>query len=291
MGIAKAQPILRAYCCVLWNQISWGGTLLPTNTELGGTYSEPYDPGITWSLGPLGPNGLNDRIGQTLSIIPAFQSACITRSLPGVSSSLPIAPTDKYIESSLGSFSRNFVSVFTPASQSNSQIESAKRPASKSEIARTVNGGVLWPLSAAITDFAWSGEISLPRISRCWAVIVACCERVIPSSKTNKKMVQIASNITPPTISQNATRWTESEYFGLSSIIPPPTATLANTLTDRSNTWGQNGSNPPEKNALTYVSIAAMLDWQWLPVLAVVPCLNPGSACPSSRYASSCIPR
>jgi hypothetical protein len=90
------------------------------------------------------------------------------------------------------------------------------------------------------------------------AMILDCCAELIPSSKTNRKMVHKASIATPPTISQNAARWTAGEYLGRSKIIPAPTAMLASTLKVSSPICGQKGSKPPDQNLLTYVSIAAI---------------------------------
>jgi hypothetical protein len=85
--------------------------------------------------------------------------------------------------------------------------------------------------------------------------------RTNPLIKNKQKIVQIASTAIPATISQNATRWTEEEYLGRSNIIPAPTAMLASTAKDNSETCGQNGSKSPEINLLTYVSIAALAGW------------------------------
>src|ERR1022692_4628994 len=49
------------------------------------------------------------------------------------------------------------------------------------------------------------------------------------------------------------------EYFGDSNIIPPATAKLARTLTDIKTKWGQKGCAVPERTALKYVGIAAIL--------------------------------
>jgi hypothetical protein len=92
-------------------------------------------------------------------------------------------------------------------------------------------------------------------------MIFDCCALLMPSSNTNKEMVQIASTTIPTTTSQKATRWTAAEYLGRSNIIPTPTAMLARTLNDNSQKWGQNGSKSPEKNLLTYVGIAAIVGW------------------------------
>lgn len=100
-------------------------------------------------------------------------------------------------------------------------------------------------------------------------IILDCCALLIPSSNTNRKMVQIASTTIPVTTSQKATRWTAAEYLGRSNIIPTPTAMLATTLNDNSVKWGQNGSKSPERNLLTYVSIAAMVGWLIAGILAV----------------------
>jgi hypothetical protein len=51
-------------------------------------------------------------------------------------------------------------------------------------------------------------------------------------------------------------------------MIPAATAAPAKTLTERSQKWGQNGSNSPEVKALTYVSIAAILTWSLAALLA-----------------------
>jgi hypothetical protein len=114
-----------------------------------------------------------------------------------------------------------------------------------------------------------SSESDLGAICVSNAIIFACCELLIPSSNTNRKIVQTASTAIPPTTNQNATRWTEGGYFGLSNIIPPPTAILASTARDNSVTWGQKGSKSPERNLLTYVSIAAMLGWSIVSLAAI----------------------
>ncbi len=107
------------------------------------------------------------------------------------------------------------------------------------------------------------------RISDCCFSIRDCCAELMPSSKTNRNIVQTASNTMPTTTSQNATRWTYGEYFWPSNIIPAPTATLAATLTDSSPTWGQSGSIVPDINALTYVSVAAMIGWMFAAIAAI----------------------
>jgi hypothetical protein len=40
-------------------------------------------------------------------------------------------------------------------------------------------------------------------------------------------------------------------------------------LPDSSQKWGQNGSSSPEKNAVTYVGIAAILTWTFASLLAL----------------------
>jgi hypothetical protein len=93
------------------------------------------------------------------------------------------------------------------------------------------------------------------------AAICDCCSLLIPSSNTNRNIVQTDSMAIPITMNQKATRWTAAEYRGRSNMIPAPTAILASTLSDNRATWGQSGSKSPEINLLTYVSIAAMLGW------------------------------
>jgi hypothetical protein len=100
------------------------------------------------------------------------------------------------------------------------------------------------------------------------AMIFDCCALLIPSSKTNRKIVQTASTATPPITSLVATRWIVSEYFGDSNMMPAATAKLASTVTDSKMMWGQVESTPPEKKLLKYVSIAAVLGWVFVAALA-----------------------
>jgi hypothetical protein len=102
------------------------------------------------------------------------------------------------------------------------------------------------------------------------AIILDCCDPLIPSSKTNRKMVHTASITTPQMTRHVATWWTDAEYFGDSNIIPAPTEKLAITLINSSEKWGQNGSKPPEVNALTYVSIGAIVSWLFVAGLATI---------------------
>jgi hypothetical protein len=101
-------------------------------------------------------------------------------------------------------------------------------------------------------------------------MILSCCEELIPSSKTNRNIVQHASTAMPPITSQNAILWTESGYFGRSKSIPIPTAKLASTLSDSSQKWGQKGNNSPESHLLRYVSITAMLSWLIVSIIAII---------------------
>jgi hypothetical protein len=93
------------------------------------------------------------------------------------------------------------------------------------------------------------------------AIILDCWALLMPSSNANKQRVQMASMTTPPITSRFATRWVDGEYLFDSNIMPAPTAKLASTLADNKIAWGQNGSMPPERNALKYVTIAAILGW------------------------------
>jgi hypothetical protein len=102
------------------------------------------------------------------------------------------------------------------------------------------------------------------------AMILDCCDELIPSSKTNRAMVHTASIITPQMTRHIAAWLMDVEYFGDSNIIPAPTEKLASTLTDSSQKWGQNGSKPPEVNALTYVSIGAIVSWLFVAGLAAI---------------------
>jgi hypothetical protein len=81
---------------------------------------------------------------------------------------------------------------------------------------------------------------------------------------------QPASTATPTITSQVAMQWTKAEYLGLSKRIPAPTAMLASTLADNNQKRGQNGSKSPERNPLTYVSIAAVIGWFLVAVLASI---------------------
>jgi hypothetical protein len=101
-------------------------------------------------------------------------------------------------------------------------------------------------------------------------IILDCCAVLIPSSKANKNIVQTASTATPTTTSQNATRWTDGEYVGPSRTIPAPTAKLASTLMDNSQIWGQKGSTSPDRKLLMYVSVAAILGWMIVTIMAMV---------------------
>jgi|SRR5581483_701929 len=123
----------------------------------------------------------------------------------------------------------------------------------------------LWSLLSARAANLFSNAMIL----RWSASIFRCCALLIPSSNTNKNIVQTASKPMPTTTSQNATLWTAGEYFGRSKIIPTPTAMLESTATDSNVTWGQNGSKSPERNLLTYVSIAAMFGWIVVSCLAI----------------------
>jgi hypothetical protein len=106
------------------------------------------------------------------------------------------------------------------------------------------------------------------------ASIFDCCFSLIPSSNTNRKIVQSAPTAIPTTMSQNATRWTAAEYLGRSNIIPTPTAMLARTAEDNNTTWGQNGASSPEINELMNVKIAAMLGWLVVAGLAITSLLK-----------------
>ena len=93
------------------------------------------------------------------------------------------------------------------------------------------------------------------------AAISDIAEELMPSSKTNKQTVHIASIATPPITSHVAVLWTSAEYFGYSKSMPAPTEIDANTLADMSTKWGQNGLTEPENRALRVVSILAILGW------------------------------
>lgn len=101
-------------------------------------------------------------------------------------------------------------------------------------------------------------------------MILDCCAELIPSSKANRNIVQRASTAIPATTSQNATLWMDEEYLGPSRIIPAPTAQLASTLIANNQTCGQNGSTPPERNPLTYVTIPAILGWLIASIMAMI---------------------
>jgi hypothetical protein len=61
-----------------------------------------------------------------------------------------------------------------------------------------------------------------------------------------------------------------SDHRSDSIIIPTPTAIPASTLPDIKTRWGQNGSAEPERSALIYAYIAAVLAWLFAVGAAVV---------------------
>jgi hypothetical protein len=118
--------------------------------------------------------------------------------------------------------------------------------------------------------------INLAACSRCRGasrvsslIILDCCAELISSSKTNKNIVQRASMVIPTTTSINATQWVDGGYFGPSNIIPAPTAILASTLNDNKETCGQKGSAVPDRTLLKYVSIAAIMGWLIVSIIAI----------------------
>jgi hypothetical protein len=91
----------------------------------------------------------------------------------------------------------------------------------------------------------------------------------VRSSNTNNKTVHKDSTAVPPRTNQVATLWTAAEYFGDSSSIPAPTENAATMLIDKNQTWGQRGDASPAQTALKYVSIAAILAWCVVALMAI----------------------
>jgi hypothetical protein len=100
-------------------------------------------------------------------------------------------------------------------------------------------------------------------------IISFCCRTLMPSSTTNRHMVQTDSIATPAITSHVATRWTAAEYFGRSSSMPAPTAIPANTLNDNKTAWGQKASAEPASRLFMYLGITAIFVWAVVVLMAL----------------------
>lgn len=107
----------------------------------------------------------------------------------------------------------------TPASCRASSISLANNLHSRQPFSGKIPTSVTFPLICCRAS-----NCALVQGRACMAIILDCCALLIPSSNTNKKIVQTASKPIPATTSQNATLWTAGEYLGRSKIIPTPTA-------------------------------------------------------------------